>query len=185
MSIQATEIAGVVLVKQPIHKDARGYVIEMYKRNEFERNVQSVNFVQDYELHVAKNVIRGLHYQQSHHSQSILVRCVSGSIISLALDLRIGSNTYGKCLQTELNEDNKFSEFIPQGFAHGFIALKDNTIIQYKSENYYNEDITCGVNVFDSALTIEFPCSKEDAIVSEIDLKWPSLKDVKSPFIAQ
>ena len=184
MSIQTTEIAGIVLIDQPIHKDARGYVIEMYKQNEFEQNIQSVKFVQDYEFRVAKNVVRGLHYQEPPYPQSIIVRCVSGSIISLALDLRIGSITYGKCLQTELNDDNKWSEFIPRGFAHGFIALKDNTIIQYKSENYYNEDITHGVNVFDAALEIQFPFCKEDAIVNEMDLKWPLLKDVKSPFIA-
>jgi len=184
MSIRKTEINGIVLIDQPIHQDARGYVIEMYKQNEFEQNVQSVKFVQDYEYQVAKNVVRGLHYQQPPYSQSMIVRCVSGSIISLALDLRIGSKTYGKCLQMELNDDNKLSEFIPQGFAHGFIALKDDTIVQYKCDNYFKGEATCGVNVFDSALNIAFPNEKNEAVISEMDLKWPLLKDVKSPFIA-
>ena len=182
MSIQKTEIDGILIMDQPIHRDARGYVIEMYKQNEFEQNVHSIKFVQDYELHIAKNVVQGLHYQKPPYSQSIIVRCVSGRIISLALDLRKGSNTYGKCLQIELNSENKLSEFIPQGFAYGLIALQDDTIVQYKFDNYYQEESMRGVNVFDTTLAIKIPFSKEDAVVSEDDLKLPLLKDVESAF---
>ena len=74
MSIQKTEIDGILIMDQPIHRDARGYVIEMYKQNEFEQNVHSIKFVQDYELHIAKNVVQGLHYQKPPYSQSIIVR---------------------------------------------------------------------------------------------------------------
>lgn len=184
MILQKTEFDGIVIMSQQVHQDARGYVLEQYKQNEFEQEVQSIKFVQDYEFRVAKNVVRGLHYQQPPYSQSIIVRCVSGEIVCLALDLRNGSKTYGKCLQTELNDDNKLSEFIPQGFAYGFIALKDDTIVHYKCDNYFKDEVTCGVNVFDSALNITFPNKKNEAVISEMDLKWPLLKDVKSPFIA-
>ena len=182
MSINKTEIDGILIMNQTIHQDARGYVIEMYKQNEFEQNVHSIKFVQDYEFHIAKNVIRGLHYQQPPYSQSMIVRCVSGSIISFALDLRKGSNTYGKCYQIELNSENKFSEFIPSGFAHGFVSLEEDTIIQYKCDNYCKEDAVSGINVFDSDLKISLPINKNEAVISETDLGWPLLKDISSPF---
>ncbi len=184
MSIQKTEIDGILIMDQPIHRDVRGYVIEMYKQNEFEQSVPSIKFVQDYELHIAKNVVQGLHYQKPPYSQSIIVRCVSGRIISLALDLRKSSNTYGKCLQIELNSENKFSEFIPSGFAHGFVSLENDTIIQYKCDNYCKEDAVCGVNVFDANLKISLPVNKKDAIINEVDIAWQLLKDTNSPFTA-
>jgi len=184
MSIQKTEIDGILIMDQTIHRDSRGYVVEMYKQNEFEQNVHSIRFVQDYELHIAKNVVQGLHYQKPPYSQSIIVRCVSGRIISLALDLRKGSSTYGKCSQIELNEENKFSEFIPSGFAHGFVSLENDTIIQYKCDNYCKEDAVCGVNVFDANLKISLPVNKKDAIINEVDIAWQLLKDTNSPFTA-
>ncbi|MBR4327145.1 MAG: dTDP-4-dehydrorhamnose 3,5-epimerase [Bacteroidales bacterium] len=184
MSTKKTEIDGIVLIEQQLHRDARGYVSEMYKQNGFDQTVDSIKFVQDYELHIAKNVVQGLHFQKPPYSQSIIVRCVSGRIISLALDLRKGSSTYGKCLQIELNEENKLSEFIPSGFAHGFVSLGNDTIIQYKCDNYSKENAVCGVNVFDSDLSICLPINKAEAIISETDLKWPLLKDICSPFVS-
>ena len=182
MVLQKTEFDGIVIMSQQVHQDARGYVLEQYKQNEFEQEVQSVKFVQDYEFRVAKNAVRGLHYQNPPYSQSMIVRCVSGAIVCLALDLRIGSKTYGKCLQTELNADNKLSMFIPQGFAHGFVSLHDNTIVQYKFDNYINDDALRGINIFDPALNITLPFDAKESVVNEVDSKLQMLKDVQSPF---
>ena len=128
---------GICIIEPTIFEDERGYFFESYKQSDFDKNIGHVRFLQENESCSSKYVIRGLHYQNPPYSQAKLVRCIRGGIISLALDMRKGSATYGKCLQTELSADNKLSEFIPHGFAHGFISLVDNSIVQYKCDNYY------------------------------------------------
>ena len=152
MNVIKIVIDGVVIIVPRIFEDSRGYFFESFLQRDFEREIGCVRFIQENESCSSKYVIRGLHYQNPPHSQAKLVRCVRGKIISLALDLRRGCATYGKCLQTELSEDNKLSEFIPHGFAHGFISLEDKTIVQYKCDNYYNKSEMYGVNVLDPAL---------------------------------
>lgn len=100
----------------------------------------------------------------------------------MSLDIRAGSKTYGKCLQIDLSEGNKLFEFIPHGFAHGLISLKDKSVIQYKCDNYYNKDEMYGVYVLDPTLNIEIPFGKDNAIVSEADQQRPLFKDFISPF---
>lgn len=173
---------GIILLKPNIFEDSRGYFFESFRLDVFERQAYPVRFVQENESCSSKFVVRGLHFQNPPYSQAKLVRCVCGSIISLALDMRIGSPTYGICLQTELSGNNKLSEFIPHGFAHGFISLEDNSIVQYKCDNYYNKEEMFGVNVLDPALNIEIPFGKENAIISEADIIRPMLKDIESPF---
>ena len=85
-------------------------------------------------------------------------------------------------MQIELNSENKFSEFIPRGFAYGFISLENDTIIQYKCDNYSKEDAVCGVNVFDSDLKISLPINQKEAIINGDDMAWSMLKDINSPF---
>lgn len=182
MELIKTEINGIVIIEPQLFQDSRGYFFESFKQEWFEKEIAQVRFVQENESCSAKFVVRGLHYQDPPYSQAKLVRCVRGSIISLALDLRIESPTYGVCLQTELSANNKLFEFIPHGFAHGFISLENNSIVQYKCDNYYNKDEMFGVNVLDPALNIEIPFGKENAIVSEADICRPMLKDIDSPF---
>lgn len=182
MKVIKTSIDGVVIIEPRIFEDSRGCFFESFKQQDFDEAIGVVRFVQENESCSAKYVVRGLHYQNPPYSQAKLVRCVRGTIISLALDLRTGSTTYGKCLQTELSEGNKLSEFIPQGFAHGFISLEDNSIVQYKCDKYYKKEEMFGVNVLDSSLGIEIPFSREKAIVSDADMVRPFLKDIDSPF---
>ena len=182
MKINRTTIEGVFIIEPHIFEDTRGYFFESFIQTELENLKIPVKFVQENESCSLKYVVRGLHYQNPPFSQAKLVRCVRGRIISLALDLRKGSPTYGKCLQTELTEDNKLSEFIPHGFAHGFISLKDKSIVLYKCDNYYKKEEMFGVNVLDPALNIEIPFGKENAIVSEADAIRPLLKNIYSPF---
>lgn len=182
MDIVKTNIEGVVVYKPDVFNDTRGYFFESFRQDVFEEEVANIRFVQENESCSSKYVVRGLHYQNPPFSQAKLVRCVRGRIISLALDMRKGSSSYGKCLQIELSEDNKFSEFIPHGFAHGFISLEDNSVVQYKCDNYYKGEQMCGVNVLDPALEIEIPFGFDKAVVSESDLQRPLFKDVESPF---
>lgn len=182
MNVIETAIDGVVIIEPRIFEDARGYFFESFSQREFDEKVGSITFVQENESCSSKYVVRGLHYQNPPYSQAKLVRCVRGNMISLALDLRGGSPTYGKCLQTELSEDNRLFEFIPRGFAHGFISLADNTIVQYKCDNYYQKEEMCGVNVLDPALEISLPFDVSSAIVSEADEKRPYLNNLYSPF---
>ena len=182
MKILDSDLFNVFIFEPAVFSDSRGYFFESFRQDVFEKEIGSVSFVQENESCSSKYVVRGLHYQNPPYSQAKLVRCVRGRIISLALDLRKGSDTYGKCLQTELSENNKLSEFIPHGFAHGFISLDDNSIVQYKCDNYYHKEEMFGVNVLDPALEIDIPFGIEKAIVSEADLKRPLLKDVDSPF---
>lgn len=173
---------GVVIIQPHLYKDERGYFFESFRQDEFEEQITPQKFVQENESCSSKYVVRGLHYQNPPYSQAKLVRCVRGGIISLALDMRKGCPTYGKCLQIELTEDNKLSEFIPHGFAHGFISLEDKSIVQYKCDNYYNKTEMYGVNVLDPALEIEIPFGVEKAIISEADQTRPFLSQIISPF---
>lgn len=182
MNIFLTSIDGVVIIEPRIFEDTRGYFFESFSLRELDEALFRIRFVQENESCSSKYVVRGLHYQNPPFSQAKLVRCVRGSVISLALDMRKGSKTYGKCLQTILSEENKWSEFIPHGFAHGFISLQDNTVIQYKCDNYYKREEMFGVNVLDPALKIEFPFDTSLAIISDADQRRPFLKDVESPF---
>lgn len=182
MNIYVEEFNGVVIFKPNVINDSRGYFFESFRQDVFEQEMANIRFVQENESCSSKYVVRGLHYQNPPYSQAKLVRCVRGRIISLALDLRKGSNTYGKCLQMELSEENMLFEFIPHGFAHGFISLEDNSIVQYKCDNYYNNAMMHGVNVLDPVLEINIPFKTEMAIVSDADLQRPLLKDVESPF---
>lgn len=183
MNEKKQELDGVVIIDHQVFNDSRGYFFESFREDCFEKEIENIHFVQENESCSSKHVVRGLHYQKPPYSQAKLVRCVRGRIVSLALDLRNGSATYGKCLQTELSETNKLSEYIPHGFAHGFISLEDNSVVQYKCDNYYNKGEMYGVNVLDPALEIVIPFDRDKVIISEADLQRPLLKDVNSPFM--
>ena len=182
MNVIKTAIDSVLIIEPRIFEDVRGYFFESFKQQGFDTEVCPIRFVQENESCSSKFVVRGLHYQNPPYSQAKLVRCVRGRIISLALDLRKGSPTFGKCLQIELTEDNKLSEFIPHGFAHGFISLEDKSIVQYKCDNYYNKSEMYGVNVLDPTLEIEIPFGADKAIISEADQARPFLGQIGSPF---
>lgn len=182
MLVLKTDIDDVLIIEPYIIVDSRGYFFESFKQKEFDEKINPIRFVQENESCSSKYVVRGLHYQNPPYSQAKLVRCIQGRIISLALDLRKGSLTFGKCLQTELTEGNKLSEFIPHGFAHGFISLADNSIVQYKCDDYYKKEEMHGVNVFDPSLGIKYPFGIDNAIISEADMQRPLLKDIESPF---
>ena len=182
MEVLTTDIEGVYIIKPRVFGDARGYFFESYSKREFEERVGKVDFVQDNESMSKKGVMRGLHFQRPPFSQSKLVRCVKGSVLDVAVDIRKGSPTYGKHVAVELTEDNHLQFFIPKGFAHGFVVLSDVAVFQYKCDNFYHPEADGGISILDDSLGIDWKISTQNAILSEKDTKHPLLKDFDSPF---
>jgi len=134
------------------------------------------HFVQDNQSLSSKNVIRGLHFQKAPFEQGKLVRVVKGSVVDVAVDIRPGSRTFMQHFKAELSENNFRMMWIPPGFAHGFVALENNTVFLYKCTGYYNKNAESGIIYNDPDLNIDW--GKEDAIVSEKDLSLPFLKEI-------
>lgn len=182
MEFIKTPIDGVVIIEPRIFKDARGYFFESFSRREFENAVGPVDFVQDNESMSMRGVMRGLHFQRPPFTQAKLVRCVVGSVLDVAVDLRKGSATYGKHVAVELTADNHRQLFVPRGFAHGFAVLSDVAIFQYKCDNYYAPQADGGISIADDSLGIDWRIDPACAILSEKDTKHPLLADFDSPF---
>lgn len=176
MQAITTNIKGLVIFKPRIFEDARGYFFESYSKKIFQEAIGDVDFVQDNESRSTKGVIRGLHFQKPPFSQAKLVRCVVGSVLDVAVDLRKGSPTYGQYVAVELSADNHLEFFIPKGFAHGFEVLSDVAVFQYKCDEYYHPESEGGIDPFDAEIAISWHTDRENAIVSEKDKKHPPLK---------
>ena len=125
MKITKTEIEGVVIIEPRIFEDSRGYFFEAFSEREFAEQVCDCNFVQDNEALSSYGVVRGLHFQLPPHAQSKLVRVVKGAVLDVAVDVRVGSPTFGKHIAVELSAENHRQLFIPRGFAHGFLQTPD------------------------------------------------------------
>lgn len=182
MNIINTALEGVVIIEPKVFKDARGYFFESFSQREFDEKVRKINFVQDNESMSTYGVMRGLHFQRPPYTQSKLVRCVKGSVLDVAVDIRKGSPTYGQHVAVELSEDNHRQIFIPRGFAHGFAVLSDTAVFQYKCDNFYHPESDAGIQLKDADLGIDWQIPTDKAILSEKDLKHLCLKDFDSPF---
>jgi len=175
----ATELEGVKIFEPRIFSDARGHFFESFNEQQFlQETGLDVRFVQDNESLSAKGVIRGLHFQKPPHAQGKLVRVGSGAVIDVAVDLRRNSPTYGKHIAVELSSDNKRQLWIPEGFAHGFSALEDNTVFLYKCTNYYEP--TSERTLHYSDFSIDWKVS--NPIVSEKDEIGERFSTFISPF---
>lgn len=128
------------LIEPKLYRDERGYFFESFNLDEFRKNVgNNIVFVQDNESLSQKGTIRGMHFQTGPWEQAKLVRVVKGAVYDVAVDIRPNSSTFGKFVGVHLTENNHQQFFIPRGFAHGFVALEDDTIFQYKCDNYYHK----------------------------------------------
>lgn len=182
MNIISTAIEGVVIIEPRIFEDSRGYFFESYNKQAFDEAVGHVDFVQDNESRSVYGVMRGLHFQRPPHAQAKLVRCVRGRVLDVAVDIRVGSPTYGQHVAVELSEENHRQFFIPRGFAHGFAVLSDVAVFQYKCDNYYCPEADGGIAITDSSLGIDWRIDPTRAILSEKDTRHPLFKDLESPF---
>ena len=170
-----TEIPEVVLIKQKVFKDDRGFFMETYKKSEFERAGIPTNFVQDNHSKSTKYVLRGLHFQKEPFGQGKLVRCIRGKIFDVAVDIRKESPTFKRWVSFELTEENKQMLWIPRGFAHGFLTLSDEAEIIYKvSDNEYSPKSDAGIIWNDPEININWPIDREP-ILSGKDKLLPKL----------
>ena len=180
MKISKTFIEDLLVIEPQLFKDERGFFYESYNKKKLDINIKIV-FVQDNESKSIKGVIRGLHFQAPPFEQTKLVRCVSGNILDVAVDLRTNSKTYGKSFSIELSSINNKQLFIPKGFAHGFQVLSNEAIVNYKVDEHYNSDTDSGIIWNDKDLSIDWNLDIKP-ILSNKDLKLDLFKNLKSPF---
>lgn len=182
MEFIKTDIEGVFILKPRVFTDERGYFFESFSQREFDENVGPVKFVQDNQSRSVRGVLRGLHFQKPPYTQAKLVRCTQGRVVDVAVDIRLGSPTYGRHVAVELSEENHLQLFVPRGFAHGFAVVSDVAVFEYKCDNYYAPQSEGGISILSPELGIGWPVSVEEAILSPKDLKHPLWKDFTSPF---
>lgn len=179
MNFKKTAIEGVYVIEPRVFNDARGYFFEAWKKEEFEKNIGPIEFVQDNESKSSYGVLRGLHYQKGAASQSKLVRVIKGKVLDVAVDIRKSSPTFGQHVMVELSDENKRQFFIPRGFAHGFLVLSDEAVFTYKVDNHYAPQAEAGICWNDPAIGIDWPIDPKDVLTSEKDMKQPLLKDAE------
>ena len=182
MNVLPTDIPGVLILEPRVFEDARGYFFESFSQREFDGKVvpllgHAVTFVQDNESMSSYGVVRGLHYQRPPFTQSKLVRCVRGSVLDVAVDIRRGSPTFGQHVAVELSEENHRQFFIPKGFAHGFAVLSETAVFQYKCDEFYHPEADAGIQLLDPALGIDWRIPWDRAVMSEKDRVRAALQD--------
>lgn len=176
-----TSIDGVCIIEPSVFGDNRGYFMETYSKAEFEEIGLHYDFVQDNQSKSNKGVLRGLHFQKEN-TQAKLVRVLKGEVFDVAVDLRLGSKTYGKWEGVILSEENKKMFMIPRGFAHGFLVLSEEAEFTYKCDDIYNHEAEGGLAWNDPDVGIDWPLGdmkESDLLTSEKDAKWPSLQELK------
>jgi dTDP-4-dehydrorhamnose 3,5-epimerase len=183
MNVITTPFEGLLILEPKVFGDERGYFFESFNEQVFERETGFTNkFVQDNQARSVKNVLRGLHYQNDPIAQSKLIRCLSGTIWDVVVDLRRNSKTHGQWYGVELSDENKRQFLIPRGFAHGYSVLSDSAEVFYKCDNFYSKENEGGVLYNDPALNIDWKINLSDAIVSDKDKVQPLLADCNSRF---
>ena len=180
MDITESPLKGLFVFKPKIFEDARGYFFESYNQQAFNTAGLNLNFVQDNQSLSQKNVLRGLHFQNPPHAQGKLVRVITGAVLDVAVDIRKHSATYGKWFGLELSEKNKWMMYIPEGFAHGFLTLVDNTIFSYKCTNFYNKAAEECLLWNDTDININWNVT--NPLLSDKDLQGKLIKDFKTQF---
>jgi len=177
MEIITTPLEGLFLVKSKIFKDQRGFFLESYKESVLKEKGLCLSWVQDNVSVSRKGIVRGLHFQKDPFAQIKFVRVLSGRAFDVVVDLRKTSQTFGKSYSVELSCENGCALYVPEGFAHGFQALENETVLSYKCSRFYNSSSESGILWNDSELAIKWPL-KDLAICSEKDRQLLSIKDL-------
>ncbi len=179
MKVIETNILDVKIIEPQIYFDERGFFFESFNQDKFHSATGiSVDFVQDNHSKSSMGVLRGLHYQLEPSAQAKLVRCISGAIFDVAVDIRKSSPTFGKWVGVELSSENKRQIWIPEGFAHGFLTLTDNTEIVYKTNNYYDSKLERSIIWDDAILNIQWP-KTENIIISDKDTQGKKINEAE------
>ncbi len=179
MEVEKTHLEGCLLIHDTFFGDERGYFFESFNRKHFyEKTGIEVDFVQDNQSSSQKGVLRGLHYQLGIHAQAKLVRVLQGKVLDVVVDLRKGSNTFGKHLAIELTADSHTQLYVPKGFAHGFVVMSEKAVFFYKVDNYYNQEAEGGIMYHDPELAIDWKLETSALILSPKDTQLPTLKAI-------
>lgn len=176
MNIVKTALPGVLIIEPRVHGDARGFFQETYHAQRYDAAGITAAFVQDNHSRSSKGVLRGMHLQL-HHPQGKLVRVTQGAVFDVAVDVRLGSPSFGRWVGVTLSEDNFRQLYIPPGFAHGFLALSERVDFLYKCTDYYYPDDEVGVLWNDPDIGIEWPDIGMPYRLSERDLGNPCLSE--------
>ncbi len=175
------DIPDMILIEARTFEDHRGFFMETYKRSDFEAGGVPWAFVQDNFSHSMRGVLRGLHYQMNPLAQGKLVSVMQGEIYDVAVDIRKGSPTYGKWVGVRLDSKNRRLLYVPEGFAHGFVALSDEADVLYKATAEYAPQVDRGIAWNDPELAIPWPIEKP--ILSPKDSALPTLRKAENNFI--
>jgi dTDP-4-dehydrorhamnose 3,5-epimerase len=185
VQIVSAEIPDVKIITPVRHGDARGFFSEIFREDVLAQHGIDIRFVQEnHSYSAAKGVLRGLHFQAPPMAQAKLVRVAVGAILDVAVDIRIGSPSYGRHVAVELRADLGNQLFVPEGFAHGFCTLMPDTQVLYKVNRYYSAEHDGGILWNDPALGIAWPVAPGDAVLSDKDRRQPRLADLPPLFHA-
>ena len=179
-------IEGLCVLTPAIHRDSRGYFMETYNQRDLEEAGIHIHFIQDNQSMSVKGVLRGLHFQKQF-PQAKLIRVIRGSVYDVAVDLRPGSDTYGRWYGVKMTDEDQIQFLIPRGFAHGFLVLSDTAEICYKCDEFYHPEDEGGILWNDPAIGIQWPVTKTKngllvngtpLFMSEKDRKWPGFQEI-------
>lgn len=180
MKFTELDIIGVFLIEFEIHRDERGFFLESFNQKEFHQSIdKEITFVQDNHSQSKKNVFRGLHFQKPPHAQAKLLRVTKGKGLDVFLDIRENSSTYGKIGKYKLSSDDAKCLYIPKGIAHGFLALENETHLQYKCSDYYHPESEESILLEESKY---FSIGLDSLLRNKKDLTGIVFKDFISPF---
>jgi dTDP-4-dehydrorhamnose 3,5-epimerase len=185
MKFIQTAIPDVVIIEPAVFGDDRGWFMESFNQPKFEAGLKELGlplprpFVQDNHSCSQAGVLRGLHYQRAPHAQGKLVRVAKGRAFDVAVDIRAGSPTFGRWVGVELTADNRRQLWLPEGFAHGFVALEDDTHFLYKTTDVYAKDCEGSIAWNDPAIGIEWPLAGLSAKLAPKDEQAPLLSAAK------
>ena len=180
MKVIATRLPEVKIIEPKVNEDARGFFMETWNQARYVEHGLPAVFVQDNLSFSQKGVLRGLHFQNPN-SQGKLVYVLQGEVFDVAIDIRVGSPTFGEWVGVTLSSENKRQFYIPEGFAHGFCVTSETALFVYKCTEIYDSQSEYGVSWQDPDLAIQWPL--EQPVLSEKDLKYPRLKEIEAKFM--
>ena len=175
MRVTETDLPGVLIIEPSVHGDHRGFFLESWHRDRYAEHGIDLPFVQDNHSKSGKGILRGLHAQLGANAQGKLIRVVSGVVYDVAVDIRVGSPTFGRYAATELTAENHSQLWVPPGFAHGFCVLSEAAEVEYKCTEFYDPASELSIKWDDPAIGIPWPIT--DPILSDKDQKALPLAD--------
>ena len=183
MIVTKSDIEGILIIEPTLHSDDRGYFFESFNERDFAKATGiTTHFVQDNESRSAEGVVRGLHFQLPPFAQSKLVRVIEGEILDIAVDIRRGSPTFGRYIAVRLSGENHSQLYIPRGFAHGFVVVQGDAIVQYKCDNYYAPACERTIRWNDPKLNIDWGVDLQSVILSARDSEAATLDECDTLF---